>query len=334
MLQSEEKFQIIINSHICSETQKIVQHLYQPIIGVNAVSLYFALLNEQLSMKVLNLDNSHLRLQNLLQLSLLEIEVARNRLEAINLFDVYRNNTNIGVTYYYELFAPMAPQDFFNHQQFNQLLIDNLSLNDYERTKFLFMQYQEDLSSYKKITKCFNEVFSLSIVKADASSADFIFQTNHLSETNKQSLEVANEDMKNPLQKKIYEMQTISPYKYLTLLQNFPLQAKDLQLLAKLLVTYTLSPEVTNCLIEYVWYKNNKLLVVAYLEKIASTLQQKQITTVEQAMIYLRTAYVQSFNKEKIKSNKIVKKSKFDYEIKWNMGIIPKWLQEDPLCQT
>ncbi|WP_339024633.1 DnaD domain protein [Spiroplasma endosymbiont of Agriotes lineatus] len=334
MLQPEEKFQIIINSHICNETQKIIQHLYQPIIGVNAASLYFALLNEQLSMKVFNLDNTHLRLQNLLQLSLLEIEVARNRLEAINLLDVYHNNTNIGITYYYELFSPMASQEFFNHQQFNQMLINNLSLNDYERTKFLFIQYQEDMSSYKKITKCFNEVFSLSIVKADYSNADFVFQKNHFPETNKQSLEVPGGDMKNPLQKKIYEMQTISPYKYLTLLQNYPLQAKDLQLLTKLLVTYTLSPEVTNCLIEYVWYKNNKLLVVNYLEKIASTLQQKQIITVEQAMIYLRTAYVQSFNKRKVKFNKMVKKSKFDYEITWNADIFPKWLQEDPLYQT
>lgn len=322
MLEANSKFQIVINCHICNDTQKIIRYLYQPIIGSAATALYFMLLTEKTSMQTFNLDNTHLRIQNLLQLSLSEIEVARHKLEAVGLLDVFLNEETM--FYYYEILPPLVPVEFYKNEKFNQLLINSLSENDYERTYFLFMKHNVELTNYQKITKDFHEIFN--------PANPILSTTTAAVEPDIKGLLETDEAVSTT---KVKQFQINTPETYLIALKKMPLSKQDQFLLNKL-KDYQLKSEVINCLLAYVWYKNKQVLVLAYLEKIADSLQAQGIDSAELAMEYLRRAYAQSLqkNKKRVVSKKIAFKPKLNYQLKWNEGIIPNWLKEPTNYQT
>ena len=71
---------------------------------------------------------------------------------------------------------------------------------------------------------------------------------------------------------------------------------------------------MVNCLLDYVWIKNNKNLVFNYLEKVAETLQKENIVSPLKAIKFFKKLYINS----KIKKS-IIKKSPIKEEI------IPEW---------
>lgn len=96
---------------------------------------------------------------------------------------------------------------------------------------------------------------------------------------------------------KISEMKTIAAVDYFVLLKEKDLTSQEVEIIRDLLVSYKLTNEVVNCLIEYVWFKNNRRIERNYITKIASTLNSLNINSVEQAMEYLKKAYRQAQRK-------------------------------------
>ncbi len=110
------------------------------------------------------------------------------------------------------------------------------------------------------------------------------------------------------LEAKINEMVSIDPIEYLTLLrENSRPTPIEIELIRDLIIDYSLTPGVLNCLIEYVWFKNSRRIERKYCEKIANTLYQLQINTVDKAMEHLRGAYAKT---QKSKITKDVIKTK------------------------
>ncbi|AGM25757.1 chromosome replication initiation and membrane attachment protein [Spiroplasma syrphidicola EA-1] len=96
----------------------------------------------------------------------------------------------------------------------------------------------------------------------------------------------------NMMEVKISEMTSIDPIEYLTLLRdNVKPTPLEIDLIRDLIIQYHLQPGIVNCLIEYVWFKNNCRIERKYCEKIANTFNQLQISNVESAMYHLRNAY-------------------------------------------
>ena len=116
-------------------------------------------------------------------------------------------------------------------------------------------------------------------------------ETNHVS---------SDTDLAN----KINLMETLSPTEYLTVLQNGASPAgSDLRLIEDLSAKFKLTPGVINALIDFVLAANNNVLSRAYSEKIAASLAREGITTVIDAMNYLKKVRKSSKKKPSPKSN-------------------------------
>lgn len=101
---------------------------------------------------------------------------------------------------------------------------------------------------------------------------------------------------------KINLMESLSPKEFLTILQGGASPASsDLRLIEDLSANFHLSPGVINALIDYVLTVNNNVLSRAYVEKIAASLAREGITTVIDAMNYLKK--IKSGAKKKKESN-------------------------------
>lgn len=337
MIAEEERFQIISHISISMEHYPILYNLYQPIIGSKALSLYFTLINECELLKRINLDVTHLRMTKLLKCSLKDLEDSRNLLEGAGLLDVYINETN-KIKYCYQLNLPLSLEKFLQNNLYNEMLSKVLGINDYERTKFVLAKKRCDLSQYNKATKSFNEVFNINNSNVIIENENNI---NLNTITNEEHNWILNDQI---YEKKLKELKTFSSYQYLRILKGSPLQNSDFQLLEKLLYVYQLKTEVINCLLDFVYYKNNKLLVFSYVEKIASSLKQYNINDIYKTAEYLKTAYEQSkykeFNKTQESTNSL-NISKYNnskdnnlkttnkYISTWNQGVIPHWLKAD-----
>ena len=84
-------------------------------------------------------------------------------------------------------------------------------------------------------------------------------------------------------------MESLSPKEFLTILQGGASPASsDLRLIEDLSANFHLTPGVINALIDYVLTVNNNVLSRAYVEKIAASLAREGITTVLDAMNYLK----------------------------------------------
>ena len=75
---------VVINKTILyDEDRKILTDLYLPIIGMEAVMLYFTFWSDLDSSQIISKDFSHQKLVSSLRMTIGEIETAREKLEAI-----------------------------------------------------------------------------------------------------------------------------------------------------------------------------------------------------------------------------------------------------------
>ncbi|WP_404453482.1 DnaD domain protein [Virgibacillus necropolis] len=137
--------------------EKAMTHLYQPLIGIEAVSLFMTLLHE---VEVQNLEDpqTHHTLMNYLNMPLDEIYRARLKLEGIGLMKTYERLLDEQSIYTYELLAPFSPSEFFTDEMLAQLLYYHIG-----EEKFVLLKqryYKKQLShTGKNVTAAFNDVF-------------------------------------------------------------------------------------------------------------------------------------------------------------------------------
>ena len=116
-----DTYTVINKTVITDKDKKIVTMLYQPIIGFTAVSLYNTFLDDLDKQEIMSGDLTHHHLMAIMQLSLEDILVAREKLEAVGLMKTYLKKDNIN-QYVYLMFSPISASDFFNHPILNVVL--------------------------------------------------------------------------------------------------------------------------------------------------------------------------------------------------------------------
>lgn len=93
----------------------------------------------------------------------------------------------------------------------------------------------------------------------------------------------------NDLANKINIMESVSPKKYLSILQNGSIPASaDLKLINDLSIKFRLANSVINAIIDYVLTTNDNILSRSLAEKIAGSLARENIQTTIDAMDYLK----------------------------------------------
>ncbi len=132
-------------------------HLYQPLLGIEAISLYQLLLHEIFIQSESQLQTHH-TLMSYLNLPLDRIYEARLKLEGIGLLKTFKKETEETVVYTYAIQPPFSPSAFFQDMMLSELLYRHIG-----ESKFVSLKnYYTDLNKQPvgdNITASFHEVF-------------------------------------------------------------------------------------------------------------------------------------------------------------------------------
>ncbi len=157
----------VVNRTILTEYErKTIISLYEPIIGSNAVSLYFTLWQD-LERKADDEEKyNHHHLMSTLKLGLSPVTTARKALESMGLLRSFYKSGEVN-DYFYEIYSPLSPYEFFNHPIFSVVLYNNIGSTEYNS---LVKYYKKQVSipkDYEEISSSldmnFKSVSSLSL---------------------------------------------------------------------------------------------------------------------------------------------------------------------------
>lgn len=164
---------VVINKTILhDEDRKIITSLYLPVIGIEAVMLYFTLWADLDSSQIVSKDFSHQKLVSNLRMTINEIETARHKLEAIGLIKTLIKTGNVN-NYIYEIYSPVSASEFLSHPILNVVLYSNIGKTEYDNLIKSFKLPRFNTSNYQDITKSFSDVFeSANLTSYDLSLED------------------------------------------------------------------------------------------------------------------------------------------------------------------
>lgn len=164
---------VVVNKTILhNEDRKIITSLYLPIIGTDAVMLYFTLWSDLDNSEILSMEYSHQKLVSSLRITINELKTSFDKLEAIGLIKTFIKEGNVN-NYIYELFSPVSASEFLSHPILNIVLYSNVGKREYDNLVKSFKIPRLNISNYKEITKNFNDVFeSTSMTSYDLSLED------------------------------------------------------------------------------------------------------------------------------------------------------------------
>ncbi len=183
MILPADSYIVVNKGNILEIDKKILIDLYQPLIGSKAISLYLTLLND-LEKKYITDVFTHHHLLSVLQMSLNDIKISREKLEGVGLLKTYLKKDNIN-NYVFVLYNPISANEFLNHPILNVVLYNNVGKKEYERIVENYKIPRISLKDYEDITLSFNEVFT------SVSSNSFITNED-LTMKNKNKLSFSN----------------------------------------------------------------------------------------------------------------------------------------------
>jgi len=154
-----DTYMVINKSIINNEDRKILNMLYQPIIGPLPIMLYFSLWSDLDKLELISEEYTHHHLVTNMHLSLNELVEAREKLEAVGLIKTYFKEGTIN-NYVYELYSPLSVSEFLNHPILNIVLYNNTGKSEYEKIVNYFKVPRINLSSFNDITKSFSDIFT------------------------------------------------------------------------------------------------------------------------------------------------------------------------------
>ena len=153
---------IVVNKTILNDSSRnLIILLYQPIIGSQAVSLYYTLWSYLDKSELLSNEWTHHHILRDMMISNSELVDAKTKLEAIGLIKTYVKKSNIN-SYIYELYSPMEASEFLNNPLLSTALINSVGKLEYERIVGYFKIPKINLKEYEDVTSKFSDVFAFS----------------------------------------------------------------------------------------------------------------------------------------------------------------------------
>lgn len=174
-----DKIQIYSKTFLSYHHQEIINLLYQPLMGIEATTLYFTLWT------LFNLDKkefliSHRQLITFFNWSLEKLVQNRQKLEAIDLMNTFYDQKK-GL-YIYELKQPLSAKQYFLDSNLNIHLLYQVgdTLYDYLEQKFLIKPLDKSLLN---VSKNFQDIFQIiDDVKMMGENKEYVTTTvNHFS---------------------------------------------------------------------------------------------------------------------------------------------------------
>ncbi|UOQ94101.1 DnaD domain protein [Halobacillus shinanisalinarum] len=138
--------------------QWTLSHLYQPLIGKLAISLYQFLVSEYETYNRGSVQSHH-ALMSYLSTPLDQIYKARQRLEALGLLRTYLSKRDDTTVYLYEIRPPFSPEEFFNDDMLSLLLQHEMGEDRFKSLRERFSLPAVSLEEYEEVTETFDRVF-------------------------------------------------------------------------------------------------------------------------------------------------------------------------------
>ena len=179
ILLPADTFVVINKTILHDEDRKILTDLYLPIIGADAVMLYFCLWSSLDSSQIVSKDFSHQKLVSSLRMTINEIYDNRSKLEAIGLIKTLVKEGEVN-NYIYELYSPASATEFLSHPILNIVLYSNIGKIEYDNLVKAYKLPRFNTSNYNDITKSFNDVFESTGMTSYDLSLDDIRKYNKL----------------------------------------------------------------------------------------------------------------------------------------------------------
>lgn len=155
-----DTYVVVNKSIINNEDRKILNMLYQPIVGPLPIMLYFSLWSDLDKSEIVSEEYTHHHLVTNMHLSLGEIVETRRKLEAIGLLKTFYKEENDTKSYIYQLYSPIPAHDFFIHPILNIVLYNNVGKKEYDKLLNYFKMPRINTTSYQDITAPFSDVFT------------------------------------------------------------------------------------------------------------------------------------------------------------------------------
>ena len=153
-----DSYNVINKNFITELDRKTVIDLYQPIIGTVAVSLYFNLINDIERKEIISSDLTVNDLIKKTKLSISDINIALEKLEAVGLIETYRKENS----YIFNVYNALLPNEFLNNPLLNMALYNNLGKEMYDKVIMPYKLPKISLKDYENISHRFDEVFKSS----------------------------------------------------------------------------------------------------------------------------------------------------------------------------
>ena len=155
-LQPADHFEISIPHFLSAHERQLITLFYQPLTGLEAISLYYTLWAE--GEDGLNGKFNHYHLMNVLNMPIGKVFEARISLEAIGLLRTYRKNTADGRFFVYELIRPLDAQSFFQDPLLSMFLFSKIGEQAYRNLQNRYVK-QTNLESFEEISRTFVDVY-------------------------------------------------------------------------------------------------------------------------------------------------------------------------------
>ncbi len=163
-MKNSSIFRLHITSDLATQDFKVLALLYQPLLGIDAHSLFITFY--QLNHKTIISEYTHQQLFDLLSLRQSDFLKMRNKLEALNLLEVYQNID----TYVYTLKTPLTAKQFLLDTVFGSYLQSEIGEKNVDMIASLFKIEIPNLEGFTNITKPFDSMYefkSLNLLKFD-----------------------------------------------------------------------------------------------------------------------------------------------------------------------
>ena len=155
--------------------RKILTLLYQPICGFGALSLYLTLWCKYEASKNTNKIFHHKDLFANMDCNVTEFETFRDKLEGLGLLKTFVKEEETPY-YFYELYSPLSPKDFFKHELLGTLIKQKLDEEEYEELKSMFVVNKDKKKDYYDVSHNFNEVYNIDL--NDTTSLKVLMEDN------------------------------------------------------------------------------------------------------------------------------------------------------------
>ncbi|MBF7016888.1 replication initiation and membrane attachment family protein [Staphylococcus durrellii] len=159
-LRPQDNFKVIRDFSINEQHLDILNRLFTPLIGPNAMGLYYYL--DQFVIQDSEIVTTHYVIMSELKINLNEFRKQMDLLEAIGLVKSYVRHDSNDSSFVYKLIQPPSAYQFFSDPMLSIFLFSEVDKERYYQLKAYFEQNNRfNVENYQEITRKYTDVFKV-----------------------------------------------------------------------------------------------------------------------------------------------------------------------------